>query len=204
MEPLEDCTNGLSQSFTFGSSNEDVVEFVELGDGLGQVQDVVTTFKEIVQSDEQSVCGQLPLVLSLSFVLEISVLEFGADVDGALEFLGSGSWGLLKKLEDHCSGNVDPGRLDDGVTNFTDQHDKSGWRVIVLGVFPDEQDGVHDWHKQEMKLGKVICVHQLHEPFFENSNKGVTVISFDLGLFNLLFKLFEWLVVSRFGLQKEF
>lgn len=55
-----------------------------------------------------------------------------------------------------------------------------------------------------MKLSEIVRVHQLHEPFFENSYKGVTVISFDLGLFDLLFKLFEWLVVSRFGLQKEF
>lgn len=57
------------------------------------------------------------------------------------------SWSLLKKLEDHGSGYVDPGRLDDGITDFTDQNDKSGWRVVVLGVFPDEQDGVHDGYK---------------------------------------------------------
>jgi hypothetical protein len=36
---------------------------------------------------------------------------------------------------------------DDGVADFSNQNNKSGWSVVVLRVSPNEQDGVHNWNE---------------------------------------------------------
>jgi hypothetical protein len=47
----------------------------------------MATLQEVVQSHEQGVRGQLPLVLSLTFVLKVSILELGAHINSDLKLL---------------------------------------------------------------------------------------------------------------------
>lgn len=34
-----------------------------------------------------------------------------------------------------------------GVADLADQDYKACWGIVVLGVVPNEQDSVHDWHE---------------------------------------------------------
>lgn len=93
--------------------------------------------------------------------------------------------------------------LDDSITDLTDQHDQSRWRVVVLGALPNEQDRVHDWHEQEVKLREVVACHQLIKPLFQDGHEREGVVGLNLGLLDLFLQLFEWLVVGRLRLKKE-
>ena len=53
----------------------------------------------------------------------------------------------LDVAEDLFSSDVGSALRDDGVADLSDQDDKSGWSVVVLGVGPDQQDSVHDGHE---------------------------------------------------------
>jgi len=126
----------------------------------------MASFKEVVKSDKESIGGQLPLGLGKAFVLEVSVLELGADINGDLELFGSLSWVAFQKVENSGTGNELSSLLNDSIAYLSDQDHQSGWGVIVLRVLPDQEDGVHDGHEEEVKLGEVSAVHELIEPCF--------------------------------------
>jgi hypothetical protein len=88
------------------------------------------------------------LVLSEAFVLEVGVLELGADVDGGLELMGSIDWFLLKECEDLGTRDVFSGLLDDGIADLSNEDNQSGWGVVVLGVLPDQENSVHNRNKE--------------------------------------------------------
>ena len=54
----------------------------------------------------------------------------------------------LDIMEDLLSINIFAASLNDGIADLPDEHDKSSWRIVVLGVCPDEENGVHNWHKE--------------------------------------------------------
>jgi hypothetical protein len=54
----------------------------------------MASFKEVIKSYKKSVGGELPLVLSKSFVFKVSIFEFGANINSALEF-GRGCFGAF-------------------------------------------------------------------------------------------------------------
>ncbi len=62
---------------------------------------------------------------------------------------------------------------------------------------------MHDRNKEIVKLLKITRVVQLLKPVIKNVHKGITVISLDLGLLHLLFKLLKRLIVSTLALQQE-
>ena len=88
-ELLEDLLNCGSEGLTLGVTDVNFLEGRELDDSGGKVHDVLASLGEGVEADEESVGGDLPLVLGLSFVLKVGILELVADVNASLEDLGS-------------------------------------------------------------------------------------------------------------------
>jgi len=85
---------------------------------------VLASLREGVKSNEESVSGDLPLILGFSFVLEVSILEFGADIEGKNQFLVSLHWLFtLDKCEDLWTINVVSASGDDSITDLSDQDD---------------------------------------------------------------------------------
>jgi hypothetical protein len=86
LELHKNLLKSFSKGFSLGASELDLGQLVELHNGVGQMEDVVATFEERVESYEQGVGGEFPGVLGLGLVLEIGIFELGADVDGGGEF----------------------------------------------------------------------------------------------------------------------
>jgi hypothetical protein len=133
------------------------------------VHDVLAPFGEGVQSHEESVGGDFPLVLSLGFVFKVSILELGAHVQGENELVMSLLWLLtLDEAEDLLTIDVLVASGNDRVANLTDENDEPGWRVVVLRVGPDKEDGVHDWDEEFNYVLKLIgWVGELIEQFYQ-------------------------------------
>lgn len=53
--------------------------------------------------------------------------------------------------------NVVAALVDDSIADFTDKDNQAGWRVVVLRVGPDEQNGVHDGHEELNNLMEVFA-----------------------------------------------
>ena len=75
----------ISKSSTFSVSDFDLIKLFELQNGICKMHDVLASFKEAIKSDEQSVGGDLPLVLGLSLVVKVGILEFVANFDSKSE-----------------------------------------------------------------------------------------------------------------------
>ena len=58
--------------------------------------------------------------------------------------------------EDFLSINLLTASIDNSVANLADQHNKPRWRVIVLGVGPDHENGVHDWNKEVSDIFQLV------------------------------------------------
>lgn len=86
LEFHEDLLQSFSQGFTLGTSEFNLSQLVELHDGVGQMQNVVTSFKEGIQSHKQGIGGQLPGVLSFGLILEIGIFELSAHINGGGQF----------------------------------------------------------------------------------------------------------------------
>ncbi len=71
---------------------------------------------------------------------------------------------ILDECEDLITVNVVAALVDDGAADLTDQHDQAGGGVVAGGVFPDQEDYVHDGYEQVWDFGEVLaCVGQLVE-----------------------------------------
>lgn len=195
--------NSFGKGFTFCSSNIDIIKFVELSNGFGKIKNIMTSFKEVIKSNKKSICSQLPLSFSKAFVFEIGIFKLSADINCDLEFFRSLCWVTFQKIEDGCTRNKFSCLLNNCVTDFPNQNDQSCWRVVIFGVLPDQKNGMHDWNKEEMELGKILGCHKLIKPVFKNAHISVTIISFNLCLLNFLFEFFERIIVSTLTLQKE-
>ena len=99
------------------------------------------------------------------FVLKVGVLELGADIEGNSELVVSLLWLLgLDKVKDSKAVDGISASNDDGVADFSDKDNESGWGVVVLRVLPDKQDRLHDWSKEINYFRKIgTCANQIIE-----------------------------------------
>jgi len=118
------------------------------------VHDVLASLREGVKPDEKSISSDFPLPLCLLLVLKIGIFELGTDVEGNGKLVVGLLWLFsLDKVKDgetiYCISASD----NDGVTDFSDKDDESGWGIVVLRILPDKQDRLHDWSKQINHFG---------------------------------------------------
>ena len=76
--------HSLRKGLSLCSSQVDLAQFVKLNDCLCQVVYVLASLQKRVQSHKQSVRCQLPFLVSLLFVVEISFFKFRTNVDCCL------------------------------------------------------------------------------------------------------------------------
>jgi len=77
----------ISKSSTFGVSDLNVSELLELLDGVCKMHDVLASFKEAIESNEQSIGCDFPLVFGLGLIVKVSIFEFIANINDKGEFL---------------------------------------------------------------------------------------------------------------------
>lgn len=200
LEFHEDLLQSFSQGFTLGTSEFNLSQLVELHDGVSQMQNVVASFKEGIQSHKQSIGGQLPSVLSFGFILEISIFELSTHINcGGQFFTGFISFFAGNQLENGGSGHVFFGLGDDGVADLSDQDHKSGRSVVISGLLPDKEDQMHDWDVQVMSDLKLLrVVAQLLEPRSQGVQVFEIVVGFDSGVHHFFLQLRERVGVCAF------
>lgn len=134
------------------------MEFVELDNGAGEVHDILAALLERVKANKECVCGDFPLVgtLSLTFVLKVSILELGAGLKSKSKLIVS-FLGLLvlDAGKDGLAIDVLAALTDNGVANLADQDNKASWCVVVGRVGPDHEDHVHDGNEQVRYFGEL-------------------------------------------------
>lgn len=169
------------------------------------MHNVLAPLGEGVQSHEESVGGDFPLVLSLGFVFKVSIFEFGAHVQGEDELVMSLFWLFtLDEAKDLLTIDVLVASGNDRVANLTDENYEPGRRVVVLRIGPDEEDGVHDWHKELNYLLKVIgWVGELIEQFDQGLEILVVLVGFRSSDLDFLLELAERSSVGRLVLLEE-
>lgn len=204
-EFVENLSEGLAHGSTLGVTDFDFLELLELLDSASQVHDVHAAFGESVKADEESVGGDLPLVLALGLVVEVGILEPGAHVQGQCELLvGLSSVLILDSVEDFLAINKSAALGNDGVADLSNENDKASRGVVVLGVGPDEEDGVHDGHKELSNLvGLIAGADELAEEVLEGAEILVVLVGLFLGNLNFLLQLGEGGGVGALVLFKE-
>jgi len=86
------------------------------------------------------------LVLGLLLVLVVSILELGAHIQSESELvIGILDLISLDESKDGWAIDGSTASVDDGVADLSDKDNESSWGVVVLGVSPDKENGVHDW-----------------------------------------------------------
>ena len=166
--------NGLDAGghlLSFGVTNLDLLQFVELLDGTSQVHDILASLGEGVEADKESVGGDFPLVLALSLVVEVSFLETSTHLDAELE----ASVSLMRSLScdaffDAVAINVGVAVKDNLVADLTDEDDKSGGGVVVRGVSPDHENSVHDRDEKRLGINEFRTgIHELSEEILQGA-----------------------------------
>mmetsp|Transcript_24254 Transcript_24254/g.21359 ORF Transcript_24254/g.21359 Transcript_24254/m.21359 type:complete len:229 (-) Transcript_24254:598-1284(-) len=170
------------------------------------MQDIVASFQEAVKSDEQSISGELPAAIGLSLVLEVDVLELVADINDSLELVAGI---LLFVITDHLrdDSSVDEANSlgDDGVTDFSDEDDKSWGSVVVLGVLPDQEDDVHDGEEDFVEGSKISAFgDEILEGVLQSLQKFIVIIGFHSVALDFLVELVEGDGVGGLVLFQEF
>lgn len=169
------------------------------------MHDVHAAFGESVKADEESIGGDLPLVLALGFVVEVGILEPGTHVEGQSELLvGLSSVFILDSVENFFAINKSAALGNDRVANFSNENDKASRGVVVLGVGPDQEDGVHDGHKKLSNLvGLIAGADELTEEVLESAEILIVLVGLLLGNLDFLLQLGEGGGVGAFVLFKE-
>lgn len=160
-ELLWDLFDGVCESFALGSSELDPFEFIELHDGGGEMEYIVTAFAVGVKSWEEGVESEFPLAFWLVFILEVVFFEFGADIDSGLEFATDFCdvfWAWAEGAGYHTSIDVFTGASDDLVAGLFDQNDKARRRVVEFAELVYLQEGVHDGREQLGESGELSSV----------------------------------------------
>lgn len=160
---------------------------------------------EGIESHEQSVRGDLPLASDLALVLMVSLLELSASVQSSLQFVVSFlRLFTLDEGEDFLTIDKVLASVNNGIADLSDEYDKSRWSVVVLGVGPDQENGVHDWDEQFLDIAELLrIVGQLLEQAAEGLQVQVVVVGLDSSHLDLLLKLGEGTSVSGLVLLEE-
>jgi hypothetical protein len=136
----------VSKSVSFSVSDHDVLKLLELLDGAGKMQDILASFQKGIKSDKESIGGNFPLVLSLSFVIKVGVFELKAYVNNKGKLLvGFFIIFCFDERENLFSTDLSSALVDNGIAYLSDQHNKSRGSVVELRVSPNKQNGVHNW-----------------------------------------------------------
>ena len=111
---------------------------------------------------------------------------------------------ILDRAKDLVTVDLLAALVDDGVADLADQHQEACGRVVVLGVGPDEEDGVHDGHEELGDIGQVLRgVLKLVEVLLEGLEELVVLVSLDASNVNLLLQLAEGTSLGRLVLLEE-
>lgn len=111
---------------------------------------------------------------------------------------------ILDRLEDLGSVDVGPALLDDGVADLADEDDQAGGSVVVLGVVPDEEDGVHDGHELLSNVGELLGgVGEVVEEVLQGLQVLVVLVGLLLGDLHFLLQLAEGGGVGALVLLEE-
>lgn len=93
----------------------------------------------------------------MGLVVKVGIFELVADINAKRKTVVSFSDFLtFDKFENLFSVDLVTASNDDSVADFSDENNKTGWSVVVFGVSPNKQDGMHNWNK---KLGNIIQLH---------------------------------------------
>lgn len=111
------------------------------------MHNILASLLERVKSNEESICGNFPLIGALGFalVLEVGILEFGASLKSKSQLVMS-FFGLfiLDAGKDSLTIDILPALIDDSIADLTDQDYKTSGCVVVGRVGPDHEDHVHN------------------------------------------------------------
>lgn len=111
---------------------------------------------------------------------------------------------VLDGIEDLLSINKVLALSDDSIADFTNENNEAGRSVVVVRVLPDEQDSVHDGHKQVSNLGQLKGGGgQIVEETVESLQVLVVLVGFLLSDLHFLLELGEGSGVGRFVLLEE-
>lgn len=115
--------NTSSQSVTFGVTNFNFLDLTKLNDGASEVLDVLTSLKEGVKSNKESISSNLPLILALSFVLEVGILEFVTDVNAQRKFAVSlFDFFTLYEVEDFLTIDLSTASSNNCIADLSDEN----------------------------------------------------------------------------------
>jgi len=170
------------------------------------MEDIVASFQETIETNKEGVSGEFPGSVGLGFIFKVEILEFGADINDHLQFV-AGFFGLtfFNHVEDSSSADEVSSLSDDGVTDFSDEDNKSWRGVVVLGVFPDHKDGVHDGKEEFVESGEVGgIVGKFQEMGFENLEIFEIIVGFIACCLDFFLEFGKSVGVSRFALFEEF
>lgn len=118
--------------------------------------------------------------------------------------MGGGGVLVLDLTEDLLTIDLEAAVGDDLVADLTDENKETSGGVVVLGVSPDQQDGVHDWDKVVSHLMKLKRgVLELSEIAVEGLEIFVVLIGLETGDLNLLLELGEGRGLGRLVLLEE-
>jgi hypothetical protein len=121
----------------------------------------------------------------------IRLLELGTGVKSLLEVVMSKMRLIsLDESEDLLLVDEVSAPINDSVGDLPDEYNKSGRSVVILGVSPDEQDGVHNRHEQVCDILELKgVVGQVIEQLGESLQVEVVVVSLNSGSLNFLLEL---------------
>jgi hypothetical protein len=135
----------LSHGLSFGVTDFDLLEFVELHDGSSQVHDVLASLTEGIESYKESIGGDLPLVLALGLVIKVSLLEASAYLNTSSKASVSFSWVFsCNSFENTVTAHIVLALTNNSIADLTDENNKASRSVIVGRIGPDHENGVHD------------------------------------------------------------
>ena len=185
--------NGGTHSFTFGVTDFNLLQFVELLDSLGELHDVLASLDESIKADEQSTGSNFPSILRLCLVVVVCDLEFSTEVHTSCKLAMSIAWVLiLDSTENFVTINLLAALEDNGIANLTDQDQKASWSVVVLRIGPDKEDGMHDRDKELRDFHEIKrSVHKLVEMLFKSLEILEILISLNSGDMDLFLKFGE-------------
>jgi hypothetical protein len=121
----------------------------------------------------------------------IRLLELGTGIKSLLEVVMSKMRLLsLDESEDLLLVDEVSAPINDCVGDLPDQNNKSGRSVVILGVSPDEQDGVHNRHEQVCDILELEgVVGQVIEQLGQSLQVEVVIVSLNSGSLNFLLEL---------------
>ncbi len=200
-----DIDNCLRHGLSFGVTNLNSLELVELDDGLSQLHNVLASLDEGVEADEESTGSDLPGIGGLSLGVVIGLLKLGAELHAQRQFVVSVRWVIiLDCTKDFVAVDLLTTLENDGIADLSDEDQEASWSVIVLRVGVDQHDGVHDRDEVLGNIGQIERgVDESVEIFLKGLKVLVVFISLDSGNVHFFLEFAEGTRLSGLVLLEE-